>query len=40
MADVDDIDYVLLVPPANFGGGGSVVGLCLVIVFLIVILSN
>ena len=27
MADVDDIDYVLLVPPANFGGG-DVFGVC------------
>ena len=40
MAGVDDVDYVLVVPPANFGDGGSVVGMCLVFVFLIVILSN
>ena len=33
MTDVDDTDYVLLVPPSNFGGGGSVVGMCLVFVF-------
>ena len=33
MIDVDDADYVLLVPPSNFGGGGSVVGMCLAFVF-------
>ena len=33
MAGVDDADYVLLMPPANFGGGGSMVGMCLVFVY-------